>query len=90
MSFPELEALKLCMGYGEGDGGRQEGRMGCIQPESESPCLRNRSLGWAPGAGGRGARGRKAPGWMRTALLRPQPSHSTCTTKVAVGSGWFP
>ena len=35
MSFPELEPLKLCMGYGKGDGGRQEGRMGCIQPESE-------------------------------------------------------
>ena len=90
MSFPEPGPLKLCMGYREGDRGRQVGSMGCIQPESESLCLGNRSLGWAPGAGGRGARPRKAPGWMRTAFLWPQPSHSTCTTKVAVGSGWFP
>ena len=49
MSFPEPGPLKLCIEYREGDRGRQVGSMGCIQPESESLCLGNRSLGWALG-----------------------------------------
>lgn len=50
--FPLSGAFEAVYGVqGSGIGDNRWGRMGCIQPESESSCLGSRSLGWAPGAG---------------------------------------